>query len=70
MPALHPSAAVLVLHAWVEDHPTAPLRAVVTEVDPQGQGQVSRTASCSVDEVCAIVRSWLEGLLGDHRGGR
>lgn len=53
---------MLVIRAWVEDHPTAPLRAVVTEALDVGH-ESSRQAFGSVDAVCAAVRAWLEDLV-------
>jgi hypothetical protein len=56
-------AALLTVRAWVEDHPSTPLRAVVTSyADIEVGARVADvTASvASVDEVCRLVREWLE----------
>jgi hypothetical protein len=56
-------AALLTVRAWVEDHPSTPLRAVVTSyADIEVGARVADdTASvASVEEVCRLVREWLE----------
>lgn len=53
---------LLVIRAWFEDHPSAQLRAVITEADVQTDTPPKRRAASSIDEVCAIVVAWLEAL--------
>lgn len=61
-----PREGVLVVRAWVEDHPSAALRAVVTETtDPSGTEPASTVTTASVDEVCRLVREWLTDLVGE-----
>jgi hypothetical protein len=55
-------AGVLVLRAWVEDGWPRRVRVRVTRV--VGGRQPSASAASNADDVCAIVRAWLEELLG------
>ena len=62
-PAAPPATGVLVVRAWLENPPTAPLRAVVTTVDDlSGDEPPSKSTVASVDEVCQLVRAWLQSL--------
>jgi hypothetical protein len=54
---------VLVLSAWVEAHGDNGLRVRITETAPDGAAQVTSRAAATVDDVCSLVRSWLEELL-------
>ncbi len=55
-----PVTGVLVVRAWIEEHPRAPLRAVVTAVDDLASDKPARqVAAASVEEVCRLVRDWL-----------
>lgn len=59
-----PVTAVLIVRAWVEPHPTVPLRIVVTALgDLGGDENPVRTHATSADEVCLLVRHWLEGVV-------
>jgi hypothetical protein len=59
-----PREGVLVVRAWVEDHPV-PLRAVVTRMTDADATQPSRTTTTSSrDEVVVLVRDWLDELMG------
>ena len=64
MPPVDPPATgVLVVRAWLEEHPSAPLRAIVTTVDDLSRNEpASQLAVASIDEVCQIVRAWLQSL--------
>ena len=54
---------VLVVRAWFEDHPSAPLRGVVTATDDVTSGELSlELGVASSDEICRVVRFWLESL--------
>ena len=55
--------AVLVVRAWVEDHPTAPLRIRLTDASEAGAPEPTTTAFASIDEACEAVRRWLEDSL-------
>lgn len=58
-----PVVGVLVVRAWIEDHPTAPLRAVVTTVtDVTDEDVAQQVVLATVEEVCQVVRRWLESL--------
>lgn len=59
-----PRAGVLVVRAWIEDHPTSPLRAVITVDDVEGDVPPTRLTASTVDEVVTAVRAWLEVLTG------
>jgi hypothetical protein len=64
----YPVTAVLIVRVWIEDHPTSPLRAVITEVsDLESEAEPLRISASSVDDVSAIVRAWMVDLLGDGR---
>jgi hypothetical protein len=58
------AAGVLVLRAWVEDGWPQRLRVRITQV--AGGREPWVTAASKPDEVCTIVRLWLEELLGDR----
>ena len=61
-----PRAGVLVVRAWVEDHPTATLRAVVTELtEVSDAARPVRTAAASIDDVCRLVHDWLVAVVGE-----
>jgi hypothetical protein len=55
--------AVLVVRAWLEEHETAPLRAVITRVPDVLQDAVPPLSASSREEVLAAVSAWLDGLL-------
>ena len=62
-PADPPATGVLVVRAWLEEHPSAPLRAIVTTVDDlSGDEPASQLTVGSIDEVCQHVRAWLQSL--------
>lgn len=66
MGAAEERAEVLVLRAWVESSGTQRLRVRITRMTWPIQGttvEPMRTASATVDGVCATVRAWLEGLV-------
>jgi hypothetical protein len=57
---------VLVLRAWVEGSGNQSLRVRITRMTRPIQGatvEPMRTASATVDGVCATVRAWLEELV-------
>jgi hypothetical protein len=57
---------VLVLRAWVEGSGDQGLRVRITRMTRPVQGATAepmRTASATVDGVCATVRAWLEELV-------
>jgi hypothetical protein len=61
---------VLVLRAWVEGCGNQSLRVRITRMTGPIQGaavEPMRTASATVDGVCATVRAWLEELLDGPR---
>ncbi len=51
---------VLVIRAWLDDGPSAELRARLISVDDVESGQERVSWAVSVEEVCAAVTSWLE----------
>ena len=51
------------LRAWVEADARNGLRVRITRTAPGGTTEAQSSAEASVDGVCAMVRSWLEGLL-------
>lgn len=52
---------VLVIRAWLEDHPDHPLRAVITTWS--AGGTTATVAAATVEEVASEVESWLRRLL-------
>jgi hypothetical protein len=54
---------VLVLRAWVEEEGW-PRRVRVRITRVVGGRQLTASAASSPDEACAVVRAWLEELLG------
>jgi hypothetical protein len=54
---------VLVLRAWVEANSDNGLRVRITRTTPGGTTEAVISAAATVDDVCTIVRSWLEELL-------
>ena len=55
------STEAMLLRAWSENHAT-PLRVVVTRMRPDGR-ELTSSVVTSADELCDIVRSWLDDLL-------
>lgn len=55
--------ALLLVHAWVERQPNAQLRARITRTEDIRTPELATTAVASIEEVCEIVRIWLEELL-------
>lgn len=54
-------AGVLIVRAWIED---SSLRARITAItDVTKTSSESSRAAASVDQVCDMVRSWLEELI-------
>lgn len=51
----------LVLRAWLEPGITSQLRARIVEIAP-GRSERPMLVTTSVDEVCRVVRNWLETL--------
>lgn len=69
-PGSHHPRITLIVRAWVEEHPSAPLRAVVTRLDPDTGRQIERRAVTSPEDVGAVVTGWLKATLageGSHR---
>ncbi len=65
MPSPRPPTGVLVMRAWIEDHPTG-LRVVVTyALDPAAGPSVVRSAA-SEEDACQIVRDWLSAVVEDR----
>lgn len=56
----------MILRAWVEAGPR--LRVRVTQVTQDQAREAVRGAASTVDGVCALVRTWLEGLLNEAGG--
>ena len=54
----------LVLRAWVEGHGEKGLRVRITRTVQGRTNEPVTSASATIDGVCAIVRAWLEELLG------
>jgi hypothetical protein len=61
-------AQIMILTAWLEAHHHR-LRVRATRVGQDRADQPVRSAASTVDDACALVRAWLEGLLGDTGGG-
>lgn len=53
---------VVVIRAWTESH-QEPLRAVITSTLDVSRREHSVTTAKTVDEICAVVRRWLEEFL-------
>ena len=60
-----PATGALVVRVWVEPHPTAPLRAVVTWTVGTGSEEPTTQTAAAVDEVCELVRTWLLSILDE-----
>jgi hypothetical protein len=56
-------AQVMILRAWVEDGHR--LRVRVTQVTQDQAREPVQGAASTIDGVCALVRTWLGGLLDD-----
>lgn len=55
---------MLIIRVWLEDHPTAPMRAVITQQsDVEDDGPPVRLTASSAYDVCRIVRTWLNELV-------
>lgn len=57
-------AQIMILRAWTEAEGHN-LRVRVTRVNQDGAGEPAISAAATIDGVCAIVRTWLEGFLGE-----
>jgi hypothetical protein len=53
-----PAAGVLIVRAWVEPH-NGSLRARITSTVDVGSPDEEVTTATDIDEIAAIVRSWL-----------
>jgi hypothetical protein len=53
-------SGVLVLRVWVEYNPVVTLRARITQSMGEEGEASSVTVAAGVDDVCAVVRVWLE----------
>jgi hypothetical protein len=60
---------VLILRAWVEASGNPRLRVRVTCVTQDRAGEPATSAVATVDDACALVRTWLEGLLDETTAG-
>jgi hypothetical protein len=58
---------VLIVRAWLEDHPTHALRVVITTLDEYGGPEQGRQTVATIDAACDALRLWLEQL---HEDGR
>jgi hypothetical protein len=59
------SVGMLVVRVWSEGD--GQLRARITGADDVFAGEQRTLAAVGVDEICAVIRAWLETLDGDHR---
>ena len=55
---------LMILRAWVEAGTGPGLRVRITRVSHNRPDQPEITAMASIDDVCTLVRRWLETLLG------
>jgi hypothetical protein len=55
-------ADLMILRAWVEPDHAPRLRVRIIRLGPD-RARPASSAAASPDDVCAAVRSWLEGLL-------
>jgi hypothetical protein len=60
--------AVLIIRAWIEGEPPS-LRMRVTRTFDVAAADETTEATASIEEVCAIVRRWLEQLERSVTGG-
>jgi hypothetical protein len=54
--------AVLIIRAWVEQHPTSPLRATVRRTTDVSAGFESTEQLADADAVAQVVRMWLRDV--------
>jgi hypothetical protein len=54
---------LMILRAWLEADAGRGLRVRITRVDHDRPNQPEITAMASIDDVCTLVRRWLETLL-------
>jgi hypothetical protein len=59
---------VLILRAWAETSGNPRLRVRVTRVTQDRAGEPATSAVATIDGACALVRTWLEGLLQETTG--
>ena len=59
-----PRAALLILRLWTEREDPGTLRARITHTRDLAFPGQTRTASGSPDDICAIVKDWLDGIAG------
>jgi hypothetical protein len=59
-------ARIMILRAWVEAGAHQRLRVRVTQVTHEHSGEPMFSAAATIDDVCALVRAWLEELLDDR----
>jgi hypothetical protein len=57
-----PRAALLILRLWTEREDPGTLRARITHTRDLALPGQTRTASGSPDDICAVVRDWLEAI--------
>ena len=54
--------AVLIIRAWLEPHPTAPLRATVRRTTDVAAGFATSESLADADAVTQVVRAWLRDV--------
>ena len=59
---------VMILRAWVEPGTSQGLRVRITRVSEDQPDQPEVTAMAAIDDVCDLVRGWLETLLQGTAG--
>ncbi|HYZ79075.1 MAG TPA: hypothetical protein VE596_17045 [Gaiellaceae bacterium] len=57
-----PRAALLILRLWTEGEDPGTLRVRITHTRDLALPGQTRTASGSPDDICAIVKDWLDGI--------
>ncbi len=58
-----PTTGVLLLRAWVEDHPSTPLRVVLISTPDIAEPGTTVEIAASVEEALELVRTWMLSLL-------
>ena len=60
-----PRTALLILRLWTEGEDPGTLRARITHTRDLALPGHTRTASGSPDDICALVKDWLDGIAGE-----
>jgi hypothetical protein len=63
-------AAVLVVRAWVEAHPSSPLRVTVRSTADLGLGFRKQETFADIEAVTQAIRTWLKNIEESARSDR